>query len=221
MAVRYTLLAASGVLMAVALSMSLLWAPPDINLGDTQRIFYFHVPVAWVGFLAFGVVFVASVAYLVKPSPRWDYLAYSSAELGVIFTTLMLISGIAFSKVAWGIWWSWTPKLTTSIILWFIYIGYLMLRSYVPKGSKSARYGAVLGIMGFIDVPIVFFAANWWRDLHPERIIGPGQTLEWPMLVTLLVSVIAFTFLYIYLLVERYTLRRVEETLDGTRYALG
>jgi heme exporter protein C len=218
---RNGLLGLSAVLMAVTLYLALVWTKPDVNLGDTVRIFYFHVPTAWVGFLAFGVVFVASIGYLVRSSERWDAVAYSAAEIGVLFATLMLVTGSIFGKVAWGTWWTWSPRLTTSLILWLIYVAYLMLRAYAPRGGQGARYGAVLGIIGFVDVPIVYFSVNWWRDVHPERMIGPQLAIEVPMLVALIMGVATFTVLFVYMLIERYHLRRVEETVERMRFTYG
>ena len=219
--VRSALLGASGLLMLAVLYLVFIWVPTEANLGVSQRIFYFHVPVAWVGFLAFGVVFVASVAYLIRGDDRWDSLAYSAAEIGVLFTTLMLFTGILWAKPVWGVWWTWSPRLTTSLILWLIYVAYLMLRAYAPPGDQGPRYAAVLGIIGFVDVPIVYFSIQWWRDVHPERIVGVKQALESSMYLTLVAGVVAFTMLFAYLLVERYLLRRHEENLERIRQAYG
>ena len=174
MTLRMSLLGLSGALMLLALGMVFLYAPTDIVLGVSQRIFYVHVPLALVGFLAFAVVAVCSVGYLWKGSERMDSVAYAAAEIGVLFTSLMLITGMLWAKPAWGVWWSWSPQLTTSLILWFLYAAYLMLRAYAPPGDTGARYAAVLGIIGFIDVPIVYMAARWWRDLHPQKVLGPA-----------------------------------------------
>ncbi|MBI4233015.1 MAG: cytochrome c biogenesis protein CcsA [Chloroflexi bacterium] len=211
---RSLLLAASGLLMVAALYLALVWSPPDLNLGDTVRIFYFHVPLAWVAFLAFGIVFVASIAYLWKGGERWDSVAYCAAEMGVVLTTLTLITGSIWGKVAWGVWWTWEPRLTTTLILWLIYVGYLMLRAYAPEGGQGSRYAAVLGVVGFVDVPIVFFSVNWWRGNHPVQVVGPNLNIEGSMLAALLVSLAAFTLLFVFLLLERYSLRRAEETLE-------
>ena len=219
---RLALLGASGVLMMLTLSLVFLWVPTDIVLGISQRIFYFHVPMAMVAFLAFGVVVVGSIGYLWKKSERMDALAYSAAEIGVLFTSLMLITGMLWAKPVWGVWWTWSPQLTTSLILWFIYVAYLMLRSYAPQGDQGARYGAVLGIIGFVDVPIVYMAAKWWRDVHPEAVVGPladEGSLEGKMVVAFLVGLLAFTTLFAYLLMERYTLRRQESQIERLRYS--
>ena len=219
-AVRLALLVASAVLMLANLGLIFLWAPTELVMGQVQRIFYFHVPVAWVAFLAVFIVFVASILYLCRGQRRWDALAHSAAEIGVLFTTLMLISGATWAKPVWGVWWTWDPRLTTSLIMWLIYVAYLMLRAYAPTPSQAARYSAVLGIVGFVDVPIVYFAVEWWRNIHPEMVIGPlaeSGSLEGSMAVTLLFSLLAFTVLFAYLLWERVSLRNAEDSLRAMR----
>ncbi|MBI2935659.1 MAG: cytochrome c biogenesis protein CcsA [Chloroflexi bacterium] len=219
--VRGTLLGISGALMLLALYLVFFWVPTDANLGVSQRIFYFHVPIAFMGLLAIGVIFVASVRYLFHPSPRWDALAYAAAEVGLVFATLILVTGSIWAKPVWGVWWTWSPQLTLSLILWFIYVGYLMLRAYGPKGTTGGRYAAILGIIGFVDAPIVYMSAKWWRDLHPERIVGPlaePGALDDSMRTAWYVAILAFAFLFTYLIAERYALRRIEEETEGMSY---
>ena len=224
MAVRMSLLGLSGVLMLLSLGLVFFYVPTDTVLGVSQRIFYIHVPLALVGFLAFAVVAACSIGYLWKGSERMDAAACAAAEIGVLFTSLMLITGMLWAKPVWGVWWSWSPQLTTSLILWFLYAAYLMLRAYAPPGDTGARYAAVLGIIGFIDVPIVYMAARWWRDLHPQKVLGPlaqDSALEPSMQLTFLISILAFTALFSYLMVERTTLRRQEILVDRMRYTYG
>lgn len=202
--------------MAVAAYLALVYAPRDALTGQVQRIFYFHVPAAWVGFLAFFVVFIASIGYLWRRSTAWDAVARSSAEIGLLFTTIMLVTGSIWGKPVWGTWWSWDPKLTTSLILWFIYLGYLMLRAYAPTREQGARYAAVLGIIGFVDVPIVYLATTWWRTLHPEAVITPdGAAMDPRMLLAFLVSLGAFTLLYAYLMLRRVRIERLQERVEA------
>ena len=224
MSLRMSLLGLSGALMLLSLGMVFFYAPTDAVLGISQRIFYVHVPIALVGFLAFAVVAVCSVGYLWKGSERMDTVAYAAAEIGVVYTSLMLITGMLWGKPAWGVWWSWSPQLTTSLILWFLYAAYLMLRAYAPPGETAARYAAVLGIIGFIDVPIIYMAARWWRDLHPNKVLGPlaeESALEPAMQLTWVVSMLAFTALFAWLMVERTSLRRQEIQVERLRYANG
>ena len=216
---RNVLLLLSGVSMVGALYLVFLYAPTDRNLGISQRIFYFHVSMAWVGFLAFFWVLVGSVGYLWKRSQKMDRLAYSSAEIGVVFTTLMLITGVLWAKPSWGVWWTWDPKLTTSLILWLIYVAYLMLRAYSPRGDQGARFAAVLGIIGFIDVPIIYLSVVWWRTVHPPVVLGPVAegSLEPSMRMVLMACTVAFTLLFAYLLMDRQALRRSEEEFEAIR----
>ena len=215
---RNALLLLSGASMVGVLYLVFIWAPTERNLGISQRIFYFHVSMAWVGFFAFFWVLVGSVGYLWKRSQRWDRLAYSSAEIGVVFTTLMLITGVLWAKPSWGVWWTWDPKLTTSLILWLIYVAYLMLRAYSPRGDQGARFAAILGIIGFIDVPIIYLSVVWWRTIHPN-VVGTAATgsLEPSMRMVLMACTVAFTLLFAYLLMDRQALRRSEEEFEAIR----
>ena len=213
-----------AVLMVVDLYLIFMWAPTDAILGHVQRIFYFHVPIAWVAFLAFFIVFLSSVLYLWKRSPIWDSLAHSAAEIGVVFATLILVTGAIWAKPVWGVWWTWEPRLTTSLILWLIYVAYLMLRAYAPTKSQGARYAAVLGVVGFIDVPIVYFAVDWWRAVHPESVVGPlaeTGSLDSSMRTVLVFSMITFTLMFAFLLKGRVSLRTSEDVLSRARYLLG
>lgn len=205
----------SLVFMLAAIYMVFIYAPPDKNLGDIQRIFYFHVSSAWIAFLAFFLVFLASILYLKSRSRRWDILAHSSAEIGVILTTLVLITGPIWAKPIWYTWWTWDIRLTTTLVLWLIYVAYLMLRSYT-EGSRGARFAAVFAILGFLDVPIVFMSIRWWRTQHPGPVIGGGEEagLATPMLYTLFVSLAAFTLLFIYLLLLRTKLETIKDEID-------
>ena len=213
---RTALFIISAFLMLVTIYMIFIWVPTEKNLGVSQRIFYFHVPLAWIGMVSIIVVGVASIAHLVSGDNKWDALAYSSAELGVIFATLILVTGAIWAKPVWGVWWSWDPKLTTTLILWFIYIGYLMVRAYSPSGSQGRRYASVVALLGAIDAPLIYLASIWWRTAHPDLNIGPlaESSLDSNMLLTFVVALLAFTSFYIYLLWERVRIRRVEDTLD-------
>jgi heme exporter protein C len=186
--------------------------------GDAARIVYVHVPLAWVAFFAFFVVFVASIAYLRTGSARWDRLGHASAEVGVVFTTLVLVTGSIWGYPIWGTWWAWDPKLTTTLILWFIYLGYLMVRAYAEP-PRGARYAAIVGIVGFVDVPIVYMSSVWWRTLHPAPVIGPlaeqqpSATIAW----ALLLSVVAFTVLYLFLARLRMEIDVLSEQMARVR----
>jgi heme exporter protein C len=213
------LLAVSGVMMLADMALIFLWVPTEQVMGVVQRVFYFHMPLAWTGLLAPTVVFVASIMYLWKGQRRWDAIAHSAGELSVMLITLTIISGATWAKMAWGVWWTWEPRLTTTLILWLMYMGYLMLRAYAPTPSLAARYSAVMGIIAFIDVPIVYFSVNWWRGIHP-RVVGVGAasgSLDSDMLITLIFSVFTFTTLFTYVLWDRVSLRNAEDAVQGMR----
>lgn len=189
------------IVLAVATYMVFIFSPEEKVMGLVQKIFYFHVSSAWIGFLAFFVVFVTGILYLIKKDFKYDAIAASSAEIGVVFTTIVLITGPIWGRSAWNTWWTWDARLTSSLVLWFIYIAYLLVRSSVTEEEKKARLSSVFGIVGFIDVPIVFFSIRWWNSIHPVLIdTKRGFDMAPPMLATFFVSLIAFTLLYVYLL---------------------
>ena len=220
---KTALAAITGVMMLVDLYLIFMVAPTDSVLGHVQRVFYFHVPIAIMSFLAFFVVFIGSLMYLIKRTPKWDAIAHASAEVGVVFVTLALITGIIWARPIWNTWWTWEPRLTTTMILWLIYVAYLMVRSYAPSQSKGAIYAAVVGIIGFIDVPIVYYSVVWWRSIHPSPVVGPfaqADALDGTMAWILLYSFITFVFFFAYMVAERMELRKTEEALGRIRFTL-
>lgn len=209
-------------LMLADVYLIFMVAPTDSVLGHVQRVFYFHVPIAIMSFLAFFVVFVASILYLLGRNERWDRLAHAAAEVGVVFVTLALVTGVIWARPVWGAWWTWEPRLTTTLILWLIYVSYLMVRGYAPSRSQGALYAAVVGIVGFVDVPIVYYSVQWWRSIHPSAVVGPlaqAGALEPIMLAVLLFSFLTFLVLFLYLLLERTALKGLEEELRELRFA--
>ena len=215
--------ALAGILLLVDLYLIFLVAPTDANLGNVQRVFYVHVPIALMSFLAFFIVFVGSVMYLFKRSGRWDSLAQSAGEVGVVFVSLALITGVIWAKPVWNVWWTWEPRLTTTLVLWLIYVGYLMVRAYAPNRSKAATYAAVVGIIGFIDVPIVYYSVQWWRSIHPQQVVGPlaeAGSLDSTMYMVLMISMLAFLFLTAWLILERMAGRDAEDELGRLRFEL-
>lgn len=192
--------------MLIALWGAFLYAPTERTMGDVQRIFYFHVSAWWIAFVAFTVTFVASVGYLWKEKRRLDQLALASTEIGVLFTTIGLVTGPIWAKYAWGIYWTWDPRLTTALVLWLMYVGYLMLRRYVPSETKRASLAAVVAIIAYVDVPVVFLAIRLWRTQHPQPVIlGAEESsgLHPQMLHALLMANVAFLLLYLWLLQKR------------------
>jgi heme exporter protein C len=191
-------------------------APRELTQGNVQRIMYLHVPAAWVAYLAFGVVFVASVAHLATRAAAADRIAHASAGAGVAFTGLAIVTGSIWGKPTWGTWWTWDARLTTTAILFVIYVGYLLLRGMVDDPERGARYAAVVGIVGALDIPLVHFSVLWWRTLHQPPSVGrPEASAMDPIILTaLLVNVAAFTLLYLYFVTKGvHVLRREEEAL--------
>ncbi|MFC2122796.1 cytochrome c biogenesis protein [Bacteroidota bacterium] len=201
------LLGSSLVLMMTALYLIFLFVPTEESMGVVQRIFYFHVPLAWVSFLAFFVVFLGSILYLWKRNSKWDIMASSSAEVGAVFTTLFLITGSIWAKPIWGVWWTWSPRLTTALVLWLIYLAYLLVRAYASDDQRGARFAAIVGIIGFIDVPIVALAITLWRTQHPGPVVFTNG-LAPSMMLTLLVSLAAFTALFLILVTQVARLKK-------------
>jgi heme exporter protein C len=199
--------------LAVSAIMSLAVAPPDADQGNVQRLMYIHVPAAWLAYLSFAVVFVASIAYLATRKSRWDRMAAASAEVGVLFTTLTIVLGSLWGKPVWGTWWTWDPRLTTTAILLLIYVGYLAVRRLPDSQNRRARWAAVVGIVGFVDVPIVHLSVTWWRGLHqgPTIRLLQAPTIAPVMLAALLVGVLAFTLAYLYLMALRLRVGRLED----------
>lgn len=206
----------TAVLMALSLYGVFIYAPIERTQGAPQKIFYFHVSIAWCAYLAFFLTLVGSIAYLKTSKPRWDALGYAAAEIGVVFTTLVLLTGSIWGKTIWGAWWAWDARLTSTLVMWFIYVAYLMLRSSLGRTVRAARYAAVLGIVGFIDVPIVHMSVTWWRTLHPQPTIAnlAGPTLPAEMLAAFFLCLITFTLFFVYLLRERMSVEYLRQEID-------
>lgn len=197
----------SGLIMALALGMVFLYAPREMTMGDLQRIFYFHVASAWVGFFAFFVTFAGGAGYLVTGKRRWDIVALSSVEVGLTFIAMTVVTGSLWARPAWGTYWTWEPRLTISAVQLLIYVAYVMLRASLEGPDQKARFAAVYGIVAFVTVPLSWFAIRWWRTIHPEVMTGgDGFGLTPRMGHTLLVSLAAFTLLYVTLLGLRMSL---------------
>ena len=207
-------------LLLILLSIAALfyYAPVEQTMGIVQKIFYFHVASGWTGlFLAFGIVFVMSVLFLWKKKEIYDTWAYCSAEIGVLFTSLVLLTGPMWAKPIWNTYWTWDPRLTTTLILWLIYIGYLLLRNMISSPEKAARISAVYGIIGFVDVPIVYLSIRLWRTLHPEHVMimsGENSGLDPRMFQVLMLSLAAFTFLFFTLLLIRVDIEKLTKSID-------
>jgi len=206
--------------MIAATWMSLVGAPTEADQGAVQRIFYFHVPCAMVTFSAFGLVAIAGALYLWLGNQIWDDLEYAAAEVGMVFCTLVLISGSIWAKPIWGTWWTWDSRLTTTFILWLIYAGYLMLRGFGGDTPQIARFAAVVGIFGALDVPLVIVSVRLWRTIHPAVLLTRQNEhgLEDPrMVAALLISMAAFTILFVWLLGLRFKIIRLHSRLGGLK----
>ena len=219
------LLISTATLFAITLWMIFFWVPTEVNQGNIQRILYIHVPVAWASMLAIIVVAAASLIYLRTKNEFWDRLAVSTAETGVVFGALMLLTGMIWARPVWGVWWTGEAKLTTALILFFIYIAYLMFRAYFPPGAQRQRLAAIIGLIGAIDTPIVYYAAELWSQAHPPTVVGPAadsdSAFSGEIGATLFMATMAFTFLFIYIVKERLATRETEDALsDLKRQAL-
>jgi heme exporter protein C len=202
-----------------------IYAPLEATMREVQKIFYIHVSSAWVAFLAFFVVFVLSIMYLVTRKRIYDIYAGISAEIGVVFTTIVMTTGPIWARSSWNTWWAWEPRLTTSLILWFIYLAYIMIRQMDGAWDKKARLSAVFGIIGFIDVPIVFMAIRWWQSKFHPIVFGDGPSqkgggVEPEMLVALIAMTISFTLLYVVLLQKGVYLEKAKITVENWKEKL-
>ncbi len=201
------MLAGTGLLLLLlAHWMIFFLAPIEASMGFVQKIFYIHVPAAWTSFLAFGIVALASVAYLWLREERVDALAVSAAEGGLVFGAIMLISGPLWARIAWGAYWEWEPRLTLTLLLWFIFVGYFLARKSIPSRERGRRIGAVISIAGAANIPLIHVSVTWFRSLHPGPVVikPEGPSLHPDMLAALLVSLAAFTLLFLGILALRY-----------------
>jgi heme exporter protein C len=212
--------------IAFGLYWALVKAPPDALQGDVQRIMYLHLPSILTAYLSFFLVFIGSCLYLWKRERRDDNLAHSAAELGVLFTALTIIEGSIWGKPTWGVWWTWDARLTLTAILLLIYSGYLMLRSLIDDEDRAALSAAILGIIGFLDIPLIHMSVYWWRTLHqPPSILRPDK-LPWEnvhpaMLTALAINFVGFLLLYFYLLSLRLRLGEVRSEIKARRLNQG
>jgi heme exporter protein C len=207
---RFALLAAIG--WVAALGAIFLYAPTERTEGIIQRMMYLHVPAAFTMYIAYALVFFASVMYLLRRESRWDELAASAAEVGTVYATMMITTGPIWAKPVWGTYWTWDGRLTSAFILWLVYIGYLMLRAYGGHAEQVARYCAVLAIIGFADIPIIHYSVRWWRTMHPDAKIltegSAGRGLDTSMLITFAIAFAATMLSFALLLRLRLRLER-------------
>jgi heme exporter protein C len=194
-------------LLVIGGYLGLVWAPPEREMGDVYRIMYVHVPAAWMSLLAFTVTFVASVAFLFSQSRwGWDALAEASAEVGVLFTGLLLCLGSIWARPTWGVWWQWDPRLTTAAIMLVAFVGYLVLRRFVNDAGRRATWSSVVAIVSFVDIPIVYFSVKWWNSIHQMQ--SSPSTVDRQMVIALRTNAFAFLFIMIWFIRQRYLIAK-------------
>jgi heme exporter protein C len=214
-----------GIIAVVAVisaqALGVMTSPPDRDMGHLQKILYVHVPSAWNAFMAFFVVAIASLMYLWKGQEKHDLLAASAAEVGTLFTGLTLALGSIWGRSTWGVWWTWDPRLTSTAILFLVFVGYLSLRSFVEDADRRAQWSAAVGILGALNVPIVYMSVKWWRTLHQMQ--SNPNTMDPEYVVGLRTNGIALLLLLVYFIVKRYRAARMERAAEhlAERAALG
>jgi len=211
-----------GALALVGLGWLLLFglalSPPDQNQGEAVRMLYLHVPTVWLAYLAFGITALSSILYLVPKtrSLAWDRVAGASAEIGVLFTGLTLVAGAIWGRITWGVYWTWDARLTTTALLFVLFLGYLAIRRLPAPPAQRARRCALAGLIAFVDVPIVHLSVTWWRTLHQDATIKTIGDVEisGSMLFSLFVGLIAFTLVYVWLMIHKMRVMMMEDALD-------
>jgi heme exporter protein C len=217
------LFAAAGVLLVAGLLLSFLYAPVDASsMGYSQKILFYHAPIAWVALLSFGLACVAGILYLRDPQPRWDRLGYVSVRLGLLFSLLVMLTGMIWGKAAWGTWWAWEPRLTTFLIACLLYLAYFVLRQVVDEESRRATFAAIFAIIAFIDVPITFFATRYMPEgLHPAVITAGDTGMEGSMFLSLMVSMVGMTLLLVALLRVDLAVAAIKDEIDDLKTRIG
>lgn len=222
---RVTVTKTLGWLSLVGLVGTGVWifgfTPDDALMGFSQKIMYLHVPTVWVAYLAFFIVFFASIGYLWKRSPGMDRLARCSAEIGVVFAAMMLVTGAIWGRPTWGTYWIWDARLTTALLLFLVYTGYVLLREFAGPGEQQARLAAIVGIVGFLDIPLIHVSVQWWRTLHQPSTMfkvdaqgAPKPAMPPELLYPLLISAVVMVVFYLFLLLYRLRVAELSEALE-------
>ncbi len=209
-------------LLAAAAYASFFIAPTDAKQGLIYRILFLHVSSAWTGLTAFLIGFVGNLLYVWKRQPQWDWLGVSAVEVGLAFTTVVLVTGPIWAHPVWGIWWTWDARLTSTFIMWLLYVSYLLLRTLVEEPDRRALFSALFGIFAFLDVPLVFGSIRWWRTQHPQPIVmgGAGSGMDPVMFRVLMFAWLAMLALMTLLLRQRYRLEAMRSELETMRHEL-
>ena len=194
----------AGILLASAHAVAVLYAPDDALIGAVQKIVYIHIPCSWWSLFSFFLVCACSIGWLITKHKQWDILAAAAAEIGLLFNTGSLLTGMLWGRYSWGVWWTWDPRLTTALVLWFLYAGYLLFRQTDISDSRRANLSAVLGILFCLDVPLVFFSARIWRSIHPAVFAAEQGGMEPEMLHTVIICLCASGLYWAVLLFGRY-----------------
>lgn len=216
----------TALVMALSLALVFFYAPQERVMGEVQRIFYWHVPSAWMSFVAFGVTALTGVVYLLTRRRAWDMVSRASVEIGLVFTLMTIVSGSIWARPAWNTWWTWDPRLTTYTIMALIYVAYVMLRQGIEDPERAARFAAVYGLVGFVSVPITWFSIRWWRTIHPVIIGNSSASAEGgfdmtrSMLLVFLFCNLAFPLLYACFLANRVRLERLQERVEQLKARL-
>ena len=210
----------TAILFAAAVYLTLVWAPREVVMGDVQRVFYFHVAAGWVGALAFLVTAVVGIVYLIGGDRKWDHVAISSVEIGVVFTFINIVTGSIWARPIWNTWWTWDPRLVTATIMLLAYLAYMLLRQGIEDPERRARFGAIYGIVAFLSVPLTFLSIRLFRTIHPV-VVGSGDPtaqgafdMSPDMRTAFFFSLITFSFIYITLLWHRIRLERLSEVVE-------
>ena len=203
----------TALLLSYALYQALEVAPTEQTMGDVQRIFYYHVPSAWTAFILFFINFGASLIYLWKRNLKADAVALVSAEVGLVFLTVNLVTGPIWARPVWGIWWTWDWRLTSTLIVWLIYVSYLMLRRF-SSGSQTAVLAAAMGVLGALCVPFVYFSIWFFRTQHPQPVMGGGGSIDPRMLHALMINWLAFSCFAFLVCWSRYRLEIVQREVE-------
>ena len=206
-----------GAALAVCQWLIFFYAPVEAQLGLMQKVFYTHLPLAWWALISFLVVFVASIVYLIRRSPAADRVCAAAAEVGVLLAGLALVTGMIWARRSWGVWWTWDPRLTTTLVMWFIYAGYLVLRGLDLPPQRKRMICAVVGVVAFLDVPLVFLSARLWRSIHPAVFASKGGGLEPEMKLTAIAGVAAMGLFWAGLVWLRTRQLGLRDRLDSLR----
>ena len=197
---QWVLIVLLGVGMIASQYLDFIASPPEAQMGNVVRIMYFHIASAMVAFTAFGVTAIFGVVFLVRKQWIWDQMAKTSAEIGFVFTTFVLISGSIWGDAVWNAWWTWDPTLTTTLILWFLFMAYPLLRASIADRERAAKVASVYGLIAAVDIPIIHQSVTWWHGIHPNVITAQGFNMPPSMVYTLLFSLVVFLGLYVVIL---------------------